>query len=68
MATALLILVIAAPRLSGTDATSDKVDKLFATWDKTTSPGAAHGMGGKVTGFTISAGRAAGIEFSRDER
>lgn len=40
MATALLILAIAAPRLSGADATSDKVDKLFATWDKTTSPGA----------------------------
>jgi len=38
----LLILVAAAsPTFLAADETTDKVDKLFAAWDKTTTPGAA---------------------------
>jgi CubicO group peptidase (beta-lactamase class C family) len=37
---ALLILAAASPALPGADETTNKVDKLFASWDKTTSPGA----------------------------
>lgn len=36
-----LVLAAAAPPLGADDETTDKVDKLFAAWDKTTSPGAA---------------------------
>jgi CubicO group peptidase (beta-lactamase class C family) len=38
--TFLIFLAIAPPFLSA-DATTDKVDKLFAAWDKTTTPGVA---------------------------
>jgi len=39
---ALLILVaVASPAFLAADETTDKVDKLFAAWDKTTTPGAA---------------------------
>ncbi len=33
-------LAAASPALPGADETTNKVDKLFAAWDKTTSPGA----------------------------
>ncbi len=36
-----LVLAAGAPPLPAADATTDKVDKLFAAWDKTTTPGAA---------------------------
>jgi CubicO group peptidase (beta-lactamase class C family) len=38
---ALLVLAAASPALPAADETTAKVDKLFASWDKTTSPGAA---------------------------
>ncbi len=36
-----LILAMVGPVAAAADETTDKVDKLFAAWDKTTSPGAA---------------------------
>ena len=36
-----IALLVAAPAFLAADETTDKVDKLFATWDKTTTPGAA---------------------------
>lgn len=36
-----LAVLAAAPAFLAADETTDKVDKLFAAWDKTTSPGAA---------------------------
>jgi len=39
--TLLLVLAAASPALLAADETTAKVDKLFASWDKTTSPGAA---------------------------
>ena len=36
-----IVLAAASPALFAADETTDKVDKLFAAWDKTTSPGAA---------------------------
>lgn len=41
IAAAWLILVLASPVAVAADEKTDKVDKLFAAWDKTTSPGAA---------------------------
>ncbi|MCJ7486751.1 MAG: beta-lactamase family protein [Candidatus Aminicenantes bacterium] len=38
---AFLILVATVPAFLTADETTDKVDKLFAAWDKTTTPGAA---------------------------
>jgi len=37
----LALVVTASPALLAADETTDKVDKLFAAWDKTTTPGAA---------------------------
>ena len=39
--TVLLVLAAASPALRAADETTVKVDKIFASWDKTTSPGAA---------------------------
>jgi CubicO group peptidase (beta-lactamase class C family) len=36
-----LTILAVSPASLAADATTDKVDKLFATWDKTTTPGAA---------------------------
>jgi CubicO group peptidase (beta-lactamase class C family) len=36
-----LVVLMAAPSFLAADETTDKVDKLFAAWDKTTTPGAA---------------------------
>ena len=36
-----IALLVAAPAFLAAEETTDKVDKLFATWDKTTTPGAA---------------------------
>ncbi len=36
-----LLLLVLAPVFLPADETTDKVDKLFAAWDKTTTPGAA---------------------------
>ncbi|MCX6569947.1 MAG: serine hydrolase [Candidatus Aminicenantes bacterium] len=36
-----LIVLAVAPAFLAADETTDKVDKLFAAWDKTTTPGAA---------------------------
>jgi CubicO group peptidase (beta-lactamase class C family) len=41
LAAALGLTVCLAAATSAADETADKVDKLFATWDRTTSPGAA---------------------------
>jgi CubicO group peptidase (beta-lactamase class C family) len=41
IAAAGLILAVIGPVAAAADETTDKVDKLFAAWDKTTSPGAA---------------------------
>ena len=38
---AALTLFAAVPAFLAADETTDKVDKLFAAWDKTTTPGAA---------------------------
>lgn len=38
---AFLIVLAVAPAFLAADETTDKVDKLFAAWDKTTTPGAA---------------------------
>jgi CubicO group peptidase (beta-lactamase class C family) len=40
-AVACLLLAVAVSVLGGADETTAKVDRLFAAWDKTTSPGAA---------------------------
>jgi CubicO group peptidase (beta-lactamase class C family) len=37
----LLIMATVAPALAAADETAAKVDKIFAAWDKTTSPGAS---------------------------
>ncbi len=37
----MLAIAAASPALRAADATTAKVDKIFAAWDKTTSPGAA---------------------------
>jgi CubicO group peptidase (beta-lactamase class C family) len=39
--TVLLVIAAASPALRAADETTAKVDKIFASWDKTTSPGAA---------------------------
>ena len=36
-----VVLAAASPALFAADETTDKVDRLFAAWDKTTSPGAS---------------------------
>ena len=45
-----IVLAAASPAIFAADETTDKVDKLFAAWDKTTSPGAAMAVvkGGKI--------------------
>ncbi len=37
----LAVILVAAAPVAAAEETTDKVDKLFATWDRTTSPGAA---------------------------
>ncbi len=39
--TVLLVIAAASPALRAADETTAKVDKIFASWDKTTSPGMA---------------------------